>query len=99
MTTITPVDFLPPLGLVPTNAGSAASSTKGFESLFVSEMQKVNGQMMQADASLQAFTMGSGESVHDVMLSMEQARLSFQLMVQVRNKLLEGYQDILRMQI
>ena len=39
------------------------------------------------------------DNLHQVMLSLEDAKLSFQLMVQVRNKLLEAYQDILRMQV
>jgi flagellar hook-basal body complex protein FliE len=42
---------------------------------------------------------GDTDNLHQVMIALEEAKLSFQLMVQVRNKLLESYQDILRMQI
>jgi hypothetical protein len=42
---------------------------------------------------------GEVDNLHQVMLKLDEAKLSFQLMVQVRNKLLEAYQDILRMQV
>ena len=43
--------------------------------------------------------MGETDNLHQVMMALDKAKVSFQLMVQVRNKLLEAYQDVLRMQI
>jgi flagellar hook-basal body complex protein FliE len=42
---------------------------------------------------------GESGNLHHVLLELEKAKLAFQLTVQVRNKILEGYQDIMRMQI
>jgi flagellar hook-basal body complex protein FliE len=42
---------------------------------------------------------GQNVSLHQAMISMQEANVSFQLMVEVRNKLLESYQELMRMQI
>ncbi|MEM1118704.1 MAG: flagellar hook-basal body complex protein FliE [Bacteroidota bacterium] len=42
---------------------------------------------------------GETESVHDVMIALNQAELHFQLLTEVRNKLLDGYQELMRMQV
>jgi flagellar hook-basal body complex protein FliE len=56
--------------------------------------QLVNGQ--NATASLAA---GAPENLHHTVIGMEQTRLSFELMLAVRNKLLDGYQELMRMQV
>jgi flagellar hook-basal body complex protein FliE len=42
---------------------------------------------------------GQNVSLHQTMIAMEEASISFQLMVEVRNKLLESYQELMRMQV
>jgi len=42
---------------------------------------------------------GKNVSLHQVMISMEEANISFQMMVEVRNKLLDSYQELMRMQV
>lgn len=59
----------------------------------VDERQKVAGQQIEA------FVAGEQENLHEVMIASSQARLSFQLMVEVRNKMMEAYQELFRMQI
>jgi len=44
-------------------------------------------------------SVGETSNIHDVLLSIEKAKLSFELGLQVRNRLLEGYQEIMRMQV
>lgn len=63
------------------------------------ELTQVNQQLTAADAQLQRLATGEVENLHQVMMSLEKAKLSFELVLQVRNRLLEAYQDILRMQI
>lgn len=43
--------------------------------------------------------MGKAENVHDVMIAMERAKVSFDMMVQIRNRVVETYQEISRMPI
>ena len=59
----------------------------------------VDQNMKVADTNVQDFIAGKNENVHEVMISMQRAQLSFQLLVEVRNKAIETYQEINRMQI
>ena len=51
-----------------------------------------------ADAKVSAMLQGNGMDVHSAMIAVEKADLSFQLMMQVRNKIVAAYQEISRMQ-
>ncbi len=53
----------------------------------------------RADAAAAALADGRTDDVHAVMVAMEEANLALQLAIQVRNRLLEGYQELLRMQV
>jgi flagellar hook-basal body complex protein FliE len=48
---------------------------------------------------VQRLASGDTSNLHEVMLGIERARMQFQLLVQVRNRVLEAYQDVLRMQV
>lgn len=63
------------------------------------KLAELNNNIVQADSSLRQLATGETNNIHQVMLSLEKAKLSMELTVQVRNRLLEGYQDIMRMQI
>lgn len=56
---------------------------------------------LQVEANQAAIDLVAGEPVdlHDVMIAIEKANLGFQLALQVRNKLVEAYQEIMRMQV
>ena len=99
---IDPVGFLPAIqdvapGKLLEAPGQAAPLD--FASWIAREMGATNDKLAQSDQMLQRLATGEVDNLHQVMLSMEEAKLSFQLLVQVRNKLLEAYQDILRMQV
>jgi flagellar hook-basal body complex protein FliE len=93
-----PMDDLVPSDLMPKNA-QAPSGPSVFGQWFSSQVEKVDSQIRQADGQLQALATGDAQNLHQVMISLEEARLSFQMLVQVRNKVLEAYQDVMRMQI
>lgn len=73
--------------------------TGSFGTLLKQKLAEVNSLQHQADALTQQYLAGKTEDVHQVMLALEQANLSLQMMVQVRNKVIEAYQEISRMQI
>jgi len=52
-----------------------------------------------AETAMQSLASGRPVELHEVMISLERARLSVQTFVQVRNKLIESYQDLMRMQL
>ena len=70
-----------------------------FGEWFANEMQALNDQIRTSETNLEKLATGEMNNLHEVMMSLEKAKLSFQLTLEIRNKLLEGYQEIMRMQI
>lgn len=62
-------------------------------------VSQVDGLQKGADQQIEAFVAGEQENLHEVMISMNQAKLAFQLMTEVRNRALETYQELMRMQV
>lgn len=62
-------------------------------------ISSVNQTMKTSEQGIQDFVAGKTENVHEVMIDMQRAQLSFQLMAEMRNKAIETYQEISRMQI
>ena len=85
----------------PESAGKAgAPDGKGsFADVLQSSLGEVNQMQQKADAAITALATGEKVSLHETMIAMEQADVSFRLMMQVRNKIVEAYQEILRMQV
>jgi flagellar hook-basal body complex protein FliE len=76
-----------------------AQSTGSFADMLTNAINGVDETMKESEQHIQNFVAGKAENVHDVMISMQRAQLSFQLMVEVRNKAIETYHEISRMQI
>ena len=104
---IEPVEFLAAAQPIRQLAGVEASAPQAsglqamsvFSQWFTGQVEKVSGQLEVADRQLQAVATGAAQNLHQVMISLEEARLSFQLLTQVRNRVLEAYQDVMRMQV
>src|SRR5437773_1533446 len=88
-------------GLRPAEKGVPAASDAAhpFADVLKSSLDEVNKLQENADAAVTALATGDKMSLHDTMIAMEQADLSFRLMMQVRNKIVEAYQEIMRMQV
>jgi flagellar hook-basal body complex protein FliE len=91
------------VGSSPLEAASVASiapQTSGisFDSLLGS-LDTLNTQLLAGEKSTTELALGSTDNLHHAMLGMEQTRLSFDLMLAVRNKLLDAYQELMRMQV
>ncbi len=68
-----------------------------FKTVLKNSVEEVNQLLSQADQSAQAMVTGS-QDIHQAMIAIEQANLSLRLMVQVRNKMVAAYEEIMRMQ-
>lgn len=77
----------------------AVQEKSSFSSWFVNELNAVNDRLVTSDRDAQALATGDVQSLHEVMIRMEETRQSFQLMLQVRNRLLEAYQEVMRTQV
>lgn len=76
-------------------AGDPAETGK-----FVGELvNKVNDLQLKADSEIQKLATGEAKNLHEVMLAVEKSGISFQFLTQVRNKAIEAYQEIMRMQV
>jgi flagellar hook-basal body complex protein FliE len=93
------VQFIAPLREIATEASAPSGAAGDFGPWLTQALGRVNADLVQADAGLQQLATGQVENLHQVMISLEEARLGLQLVVQVRNRLLESYQEILRMQV
>ncbi len=62
-------------------------------------VENVDQSQLRRDDAVQSMVTGEIGEVHDVMIAAEEAQLSFELMLEVRNKLLESYQQIMQMQV
>jgi len=71
----------------------------GFGDTLADAIDKVDTAQKVADEQVEAFIAGEQENVHEVMISMNEAKLHFQLMTEVRNRMLETYQELMRMQV
>lgn len=76
------------------------STGHDFASMLKSAIDEVNGAQMDAKQMSRQFETGDAEvNLQDVVLSLQKASLSFQTMVQVRNKLVTAYQEVMNMQV
>jgi flagellar hook-basal body complex protein FliE len=57
----------------------------------------VNNQLLQADVDAREMVAGK-KDIHQAMISMEEAHISMRLLIQVRNKVISAYEEIMRMQ-
>lgn len=106
---VDPIAFLPPSVPLAALEGpqapvesmlpQGAQGLSTFGQWFEQRLGQVNTQLQAADHGLQALATGQAQNLHQVMIDLEEARLSFQMLVQVRNRVLEAYQDVMRMQV
>lgn len=80
----------PPLG---------AAQSPAFQNIFSEAVSKVESFQQNAQASVEKFLSGEGEELHHVAITAQQAELSFELFMQVRNKIVNAYQQMMQMQI
>ena len=62
-------------------------------------IEQLNSQMHANDQAMQNIALGEADNLHQVMMTLERTRLEFELALQVRNKALEAYQELMRMQV
>ena len=95
---VTGVSQLPTLQPHVGTAGVNAPG-KGFGDLLTTAVDQVNDNQLAAQDALKGFAAGKIENVHDLVLTGAEAEISFKMLTQTRNKLVEAYKEIMRMDV
>lgn len=82
-----------------TTQNISGEENSSFKNIISNEIEKLNNQQIKADQLTQGFISGQVEDLHTVLIATEEARLSLELAVQVRNKCVEAYKEINNMQL
>ncbi len=75
------------------------NSSDDFGQILMDVIKEVNASQNESAALKDAFMTGQNVELHELMISMERAGIAMELTLQVRNKLLDAYQEIARMQV
>ena len=76
--------------------GSRAGRPGAFETLLKQSVDSVNRLQLESRHEIDKLASGSTENIHETMIAMEKASISFELMMQVRNRLMDAYQEIIK---
>jgi flagellar hook-basal body complex protein FliE len=82
-----------------TQAGSSSAQPGGFQSMLEGLVGNVEQSQTQAQQAVNNFLTGGNEELHSVALASQRASLEFELFVQVRNKVVSAYQEVMKMQL
>ncbi|MRR06193.1 MAG: flagellar hook-basal body complex protein FliE [Deltaproteobacteria bacterium] len=88
-----------PFPTMGTKTPGTSSATEGFTQVFGDAISKVSDLQKQSDVAIEKLATGESKGLHEVMIAMEKSSISFQFLTQVRNKALDAYHEIMRMQV
>ena len=83
----------------PSKVGAGDAPEKGFGEFLTESLQKVNDLQKDADAATVQIAEGGEAGIQEAMIAVEKADVAFKLMMEVRQKILDAYQEITRMQV
>jgi flagellar hook-basal body complex protein FliE len=101
---MTPINSIGPVGQgeqaqparsLPVNGQASVS----FKDTLNSFLKDVNAMQLKADESIEKMVAGEITDVHQVMSAVEEANVSFNMMMEIRNKVMDAYQEIMRMRL
>lgn len=96
---VEPIAALNALALTDTSRLAQLNSQPSAFDTLVSQIAGVNEQMQINTQAVQSVALGQTDNLHQVMMNLERTKLNFDLLLQVRNKVLDAYQEMMRMQI
>ncbi len=87
------------LGGAGTGFGTGKGAASSFSAMLSDSIDKVNEAQVQSDTAIKELVSGRSKNIHETMLTIERADTALKLMMQVRNKLIDAYREVMRMQI
>lgn len=85
-------------GIGSTSSGKSKVEGPSFGDVLKESINKVDSLQKESDKAIQDLASGAGD-VHNAMIAMEKANISFQMMMQVRNKIVSAYEEVMRTQV
>ena len=80
-------------------SGTQVDGEMSFSETMAESLSKVNSLQQDADEAIEDFVAGKSQNIHETMIAVNKADLAFRMTMQVRNKIVEAYQEVLRMQV
>jgi flagellar hook-basal body complex protein FliE len=80
-------------------AATAAPPAQSFGSMLLANVMHADNSVQAAEKAVESFALDGRTPPHQVMIALEEARMSLHYALQVRNRLVEGYQELMRMQL
>ena len=81
------------------DASSVSQTEQNFSDFIKNSIAEVNQAQNDGDGAIEKLYSGEAQNLHDIMISVEQADISLRMLVQIRNKALQAYEEIMRIQI
>src|SRR5437660_5575803 len=94
---ISPTSFTP--SIAPIKATAKTDGSAAFQSLLDHAIQNVESFRQDAEKKVGNFLSGESDEVHEVVMATQKAELSFEMFQAVRNKVVQAYQEVMRMQL
>jgi flagellar hook-basal body complex protein FliE len=96
---ITPIQLPDQLGALAPSASPAQAGGASFQSAFASAVNTVNALQNNSNVAIEQFLSGEGGELHQVAMEQQKASMALDLFLQVRNKAVSAYQEVMRMQL
>lgn len=84
---------------VPSLGQQTAPQGTGFQSALQAAIGQVENSRVAADGAIQKFLSGEDQELHSTILATQNAELQFEMLMQVRNKVVSAYEEIMKMQL
>ena len=81
------------------NSSAEAGETKSFASTIKDFIEAVNDKQSEASSKVTDIVKGNSENISDAMATIEESRISFQMLIEIKNKLMDSYKEIQRMSV
>jgi flagellar hook-basal body complex protein FliE len=89
----------PSLSLLKPDSSPASQTEKSFSDFLKSTVDQVINAQNTGDSAIEKLNTGEAKNLHEVMIAVEEADISLRMLVQMRNKALTAYDEIMKMQI
>jgi len=88
-----------PVDTIGQTQGTSTAEASSFKDLVNDYLSETNDVQLEAGEAIQKMAAGDVENIHDVMIAVEKGRLSLELVMEIRSKLLDAYRELMRMQM